>query len=96
MKNRTEYIVEGQRVELKKPPTTDFQYAVMAGYLNGWSIKQIAEDTGSTPGSVKVTAHHLGIQKGNRVRTERIMRNGVSLPGPVWSHPDNQPQEAAA
>lgn len=45
---------------------TPFQAAVRAGYLAGKTTTQIAEETGSTRNSVKVTACRLGLSHKDR------------------------------
>lgn len=68
-------------------PKTAFQRAVKIGYENGWSVREIAEATGSTPGSVKVTASVLGVAP-KRTKAQPSGRRApspITLGGPSWA-----------
>ena len=72
-------------------PATPFQQAVFNGYHQGLTNLEIALDTGSTVGSVKVTASNLGLIKTTKRRNLQVQSGQVTkiaLAGPAWSVPD--------
>lgn len=75
-------------------PTTEFQRAVFNGYHEGLTNLEIANATGSTVGSVKVTASNLGLIKTTKRRN--VPQSGrvtkITLVGPAYSIPDGYAQ----
>lgn len=68
-------------------PTTDFQRSVAVGYAEGLTNQEIADQTGSTEGSVKVTASNLGLIKTTKRKNnvEPGNKPKITLAGPKWS-----------
>lgn len=72
-------------------PTTPFQKAIVAGYYQGLTNLEIANSTGSTEGSVKVTASNLGLIKTTKRKNvpQAGVKPAITLAGPAWSIPDH-------
>lgn len=68
--------------------TTPLREKIRQYYALGWSVKDIAQAVGSTPGSVRAIAcqmrlvHPIRANDANREKAERPV---ISLGGPEWS-----------